>query len=77
MSDWNFLHEMHEQGYSADEIADAAGSGAAPWEWERIDGDLTRQELSVTFHHIQAIRFSAHRSHPVFGINEPVRFRHI
>lgn len=29
MSDWDFLHEMHERGYSADEIADAAGSGAA------------------------------------------------
>jgi len=31
----------------------------------------------VTFHHIQANRFSAHRSHLVFGINEPIRFRHI
>lgn len=37
MSDWDFLHEMHDRGYSADEIADAAGSGAAPWEWEYID----------------------------------------
>jgi hypothetical protein len=37
MSDWDFLHEMHERGYSPGEIADAAGSGAAPWEWEYID----------------------------------------
>lgn len=37
MSDWEFLHEMHDLGYSAEEIADAAGSGAAPWEWEYID----------------------------------------
>ncbi len=37
MSDWDFLHEMNERGYSAEEIADAAGSGAAPWEWECID----------------------------------------
>ena len=34
-------------------------------------------EGCVTFHHIQASRFSAHRSHLVFGINEPMRFRHI
>lgn len=37
MSDWDFLHEMHDRGYSADEIADAAGAGVAPWEWEHID----------------------------------------
>lgn len=37
MSDWEFLHEMTERGYSAEEIADAAASGAAPWEWESID----------------------------------------
>lgn len=29
MSDWDFLHEMNERGYSPEEIADAAGSGAA------------------------------------------------
>lgn len=40
MSDWDFLHDMHDAGYSADAIADAAGSGAAPWEWEHI----SRQE---------------------------------
>ena len=37
MSDWEFLYEMHERGYSPEEIADAAGSGAAPWEWEYIN----------------------------------------
>lgn len=37
MSDWEFLHEMNERGYSAEEIADAAASGAAPWEWEHLD----------------------------------------
>jgi hypothetical protein len=36
MGDWDFLYEMNERGYSAEEIADAAGSGAAPWEWENI-----------------------------------------
>lgn len=37
MSDWEFLHEMHDLGYSSKEIADAAASGAAPWEWVTID----------------------------------------
>jgi len=46
MSDWDFLHEMHDQGYSAAEIADAAGSGAAPWEWERISREWVDRELA-------------------------------
>jgi hypothetical protein len=37
VSDWDFLYEMNERGYSAQEIADAAGSGAAPWELEYIE----------------------------------------
>lgn len=41
MSDWDFLHDMHDQGYSADAIADAAGSGASPQEWAHI----ARQEV--------------------------------
>jgi len=36
MSDWDFLYEMNERGYSPEEIADAAGAGAAPWESEYI-----------------------------------------
>jgi hypothetical protein len=36
VGDWDFLYEMNERGYSPEEIADAAGSGAAPWEWEYI-----------------------------------------
>jgi hypothetical protein len=36
MSDWEFLHEMSERGYSPEEIADAAGCGVPPWEWEYI-----------------------------------------
>jgi hypothetical protein len=45
MSDWDFLHEMNEQGYSPREIADAAGSGAAPWEWEYISREWLDSEL--------------------------------
>ena len=43
MSDWEFLYEMRERGYSPEEIADAAGCGAAPWEYisdEWIDSQL-------------------------------------
>lgn len=45
MGDWDFLYEMHERGYSPEEIADAAGSGAAPWEWEQISGDWIASQL--------------------------------
>jgi hypothetical protein len=45
MSDWEFLHEMRERGYSQDEIADAASSGAAPWEWENLSTEWINSEL--------------------------------
>lgn len=45
MSDWDFLHEMHDRGYSPEEIADAAGSGAAPWEWEDISSEWIDSQL--------------------------------
>lgn len=45
MGDWDFLYEMNECGYSVQEIADAAGSGAAPWEWEYIDRKWVDSQL--------------------------------
>jgi hypothetical protein len=36
MSDWDFLHEMHNEGYSPEQIADAAACGYNPWEWAPI-----------------------------------------
>lgn len=48
MSDWDFLYEMKERGYSAQEIADAAGSGAAPWEWEYLDRECVDSLLADT-----------------------------
>lgn len=45
MSDWDFLYEMNERGYSPEEIADAAGSGAAPWEWEEITEEWIESQL--------------------------------
>lgn len=45
MSDWEFLYEMHEQGYSSEEIADAASSGLAPWEWKYISKEWVDSQL--------------------------------
>ena len=53
MSDWDFLYEMNERGYSAQEIADAAGSGAAPWEWEYIDREWFDSQLENNSHPVE------------------------
>lgn len=45
MSDWEFLYEMHDRGFSAAEIADAAASGLAPWEMEYLDAEWIDSEL--------------------------------
>lgn len=45
MSDWDFLHEMHDRGYSAEHIADAASCGVAPWEWEYVDRQWAEEQL--------------------------------
>lgn len=36
MSDWDFLHDMQNEGYSPEQIADAAACGYNPWEWQPI-----------------------------------------
>ncbi len=47
MSDWDFLHDMHNEGYSADEISDAAAVGYAPWQAKYIDfGDQPKRSPS-------------------------------
>ncbi len=45
MGDWDFLYEMNERGYSPEEIADAAGSGATPWEWKHISREWIDSQL--------------------------------
>lgn len=37
MSDWDFLHDMQNAGYSPEQIADAAACGYNPWEWNALD----------------------------------------
>lgn len=44
MSDWDFLHDMHDKGYSAADISDAAAIGYAPWQAKDIDfGDQPKK----------------------------------
>lgn len=45
MSDWDFLYEMNDRGYSPEEIADAAATGVAPWEWKHIDREWVDAQL--------------------------------
>ena len=45
MSDWDFLYDMQEQGYSAEEMADAARTGLAPWDWQYISRDWIDSKL--------------------------------
>lgn len=45
MSDWDFLHEMRDRGYSADDIALAAGVGYAPWEETYLSRQWIDEEL--------------------------------
>lgn len=45
MSDWDFLHEMRDQGYSAANIADAAAVGYAPWDEIYISSQWIDAEL--------------------------------
>ena len=45
MSDWDFLHEMHDRGFSTADIADAAGCGYAPWEAVHIAEQETKDAL--------------------------------
>jgi hypothetical protein len=45
VSDWDFLHDMHDRGYSPEDIADAAATGVAPWQWERVDIAWAEEQL--------------------------------
>lgn len=45
MSDWDFLHEMHARGCSAEDIADASAVGYAPWEEVSLSREWIDSEL--------------------------------
>ena len=59
MSDWDFLYEMRDRGYSADDIALAAGVGYAPWEEVLISREWVDEELKVLGLHCWASSFPA------------------
>lgn len=40
MSDWDFLHDMHQEGYSPDQIRDAAACGYNPYEYSSYEFDI-------------------------------------
>ena len=48
MSDWDFLYDMHNSGYSSEQIADAAACGYNPWECELIDLDWIDPQFTDT-----------------------------
>lgn len=69
-----------EQGYSAQDIADAAGSGAAPWEWEYIsrewiDSLLEDESVDDALEIEPALRFSS-RDGPPFSTLEQIEVFH-
>lgn len=45
MSDWDFLYEMNDRGYSPEEIADAASCGVAPWDLDYISIEWIDSQL--------------------------------
>lgn len=66
MSDWDFLYEMNALGYSPEEIADAASSGAAPWEWAHI----AKQEIKTEWEKLKNLRDSGQISREEFKIRK-------
>jgi hypothetical protein len=48
VSDWDFLHDMHNESYSPEQIADAAACGYNPWEWQpAFDKELPQTSVPV------------------------------
>lgn len=45
MGDWDFLHDMKNEGYSDADIMDAQTSGASPAEWAYIEKQERQEEL--------------------------------
>jgi len=52
MSEWEFLHDMHAQGYNAEEIMDAASCGASPSDLAYIE----RQEKKKEWEELKSLR---------------------
>ena len=59
MSDWDYLHDMHNDGYSPEDIADAASCGYNPDEYSPDKRPPTKHhEINLTEKQIEdAVRF--------------------
>jgi hypothetical protein len=75
MSDWDFLYEMNERGYSGDEIMDAAGSGAAPWQWDYIEKEERKQERKAEWEKLKSLRDTGTISREEFKKRKAEMFR--
>ena len=71
MSDWDFLHDMHYDGYSAEQIADAAACGYNPWEWQPSDDkelpEVCPQEYPELVEIFESLVASAKSYHALTG----------
>lgn len=47
MGDWDFLHEMNDEGYSENDIEEAMSSGASPKQWDMIQHKNNKRTKSV------------------------------
>lgn len=71
MSDWDFLYEMKDRGYSEAEIQGAMSSGAAPWEWASIE----KQERKGEWEKLKSLRDSGTISSEEFKKQKAEMFR--
>ncbi len=70
MSDWDFLYEMKDVGYSEAEIQDARASGAAPWEWAYIE-----KRKEVEYEKLKSLRDAGTISREEFKKRKAEMFR--
>lgn len=52
MSDWDFLYDMHDEGYTAEQISDAQASGYNPFQYANIY--LDREWIDAELHALTA-----------------------
>jgi len=71
MSDWDFLYEMKDRGYSEGDIRDAIGSGVAPWEWAYIE----KQERKAEWEKLKSMRDAGTISREEFKKRKAEMFR--
>lgn len=71
MSDWDFLYEMKDRGYSENDIQEAMSSGAAPWEWDYIK----KQEIKAEWENLKSLRNTGTISREEFKKRKSEMFR--